>query len=330
MTKKGVSAMEKVLVTEEIAAPAMELLRQHFEVVQGSGTQHVAEELAGCAGVLIRMAHVTAEDMAKNPQLRVIAKHGMGLDKIDMEEATRRGIAVVNAPWSNLNAVAEHIVMLLLALSKRTVRMDKLTREGQFSQRNAYKTTELKGATLGIVGMGKISRLVVKKVSGLEMKIIACDPFVSQEDVGELPVRMTSAEEVYAESDFVIVHTSLTAATYHLVGAEQFKAMKPTAYFINAARGSVVDEAALIAALQSGEIAGAGLDVLEQEPPERNNPLLAMDQVIVSPHNAALSHGALLAMAMDSAEGVVDYLEGRMPHYLCNPEILAGNAAAKE
>ena len=144
-----------MLVTEEIAAPAMDLLRKHFEVVQGSGPDHVAAELAGCVGILIRMAHVTAEDMAKNPQLRVIAKHGMGLDKIDVEEATRRGIAVVNTPWSNSNAVAEHIVMFLLSLSKRTVLMDRLTRKDGFFKRDTYQLTELKGATLGIIGMGK-------------------------------------------------------------------------------------------------------------------------------------------------------------------------------
>ena len=317
--------MEKVLITEEIAAPAMKLLQEHFEVVQGSGPDHVTEDLAGCAGVLIRMAHVTATDMEKNPQLRIIAKHGMGLDKIDVEEATRRGIAVVNSPCSNLNAVAEHILMLLLSLSKRTVQMDRLTREGGFSQRNEYQLTELKGSTLGIIGMGKISRLVVKKVCGLEMNIIAYDPFVSQEDVEDLPVRMTSAEEVYKTSDFVVVHTSLTKDTYHIVGAKEFESMKKTAYFINAARGAVVDEAALIAALKKGQIAGAGLDVFEEEPPKADNPLFSMDNVIVSPHNAALTDKALLAMAMDSSMGIIDYLESRTPQHLCNKEVLLHN-----
>lgn len=317
--------MEKVLITEKIAAPAMKLLQEHFEVVLGSGSDHVAEDLAGCAGVLIRMAHVTATDMEKNPQLRVIAKHGMGLDKIDVEEATRRGIAVVNAPCSNLNAVAEHILMLLLSLSKRTVQMDRLTREGGFSKRNEYHLTELKDSTLGIIGMGKISRLVVKKVCGLEMNIIAYDPFVSQKDVEDLPVRMTSAEEVYKTSDFVVVHTSLTKDTYHIVGAKEFESMKKTAYFINAARGAVVDEAALIAALKKGQIAGAGLDVFEEEPPKADNPLFSMDNVIVSPHNAALTDKALLAMAMDSSMGIIDYLESRTPQYLCNKEVLLNN-----
>lgn len=309
--------MKKVLITEKIHPDAEALLRRHFEVVQGGGTANVAAELAGCEGVLVRSAHVTAEDMAKNPQLKVIAKHGMGLDAIDMEAAEQRGIAVVNAPYSNLNAVAEHITMLILALSKRTVRMDKLTRQGRFSDRNVYKTRELKGSTLGIIGMGKISRLVVEKMRGFGMEVISSDPFVKQEDVGDLPVRMTSSEEVYTTADFVVVHTSLVPSTFHLVGEKEFSMMKPTAYFINAARGAVVDEAALVEALRRGEIAGAGLDVFEQEPPAEDNPLFSMENVILSPHNAALSDGALLAMAMDSAQGIVDYLEGRTPQYLC-------------
>lgn len=312
--------MEKILLTEKIHPDAEALLRTHFEVVQGSGTERVAEELAGCAGVLVRSAHVTRGDMEKNPQLKVIAKHGMGLDAIDVDAATEKGIAVVNAPFSNLNAVAEHIVALLLALSKRIVRMDKLTRQDAFAQRNAYKTKELRGSTVGIIGLGKISRMVVKKLSGFEMNILASDPFVTQEDVGELPVRMVSAEEVYETADFVIVHTSLFPSTFHLVGAREFQRMKPTAYIINAARGPVIDEAAMIAALEAGEIAGAGLDVFEQEPPQADNPLFSMENVILSPHNAALSDGALLSMAMDSAQGIVDHLEGRVPQYLCNPE----------
>lgn len=310
--------MKRILVTEQIHPDAMALLKEHFEVIQGSGTRHVAKELAGCEGVLIRSAHVTEADMERNPQLKVIAKHGMGLDSIDIDAATARGIAVANAPFSNMNAVAEHICMLILSLSKRTVRMDRLTREGNFAQRNNFRTRELKGSTLGIIGLGKISRLVIKKMSGFEMNIIVNDPFVAPEAANEMGARMVTAEEVYRTSDFVLVHTSLTEATYHLVGEKEFAMMKPSAYFINAARGAVADEAALIAALERGEIAGAGLDVFEHEPLSVENPLLKMDQVIVSPHNAALSDGAMWAMAMDSAQGIVDYLEGRAAKYLCN------------
>lgn len=316
--------MEKVFLTEHIHDDAVAYLRENFEVVQGTSTAagDIIRQAQGCAAILIRSAKITAEIMDAIPTLKVVAKHGMGVDNIDVEHATKRGILVVNAPFSNLNAVAEHIVMLLLSLSKRTVRMDKLTRAGQFAQRNTYKTVELKDATVGIIGMGKISRLVVKKLSGFEMRIIASDPFVQQKDVEGLGVTMVPAEEVYGTSDFVIVHTSLFPSTFHLVGAEQFKMMKPTAFIINAARGPVVDEAAMIEALASGEIAGAGLDVFEQEPPAPDNPLFAMENVILSPHNAALSDGALRAMAMDSAMGITEYLTGRPVTYPVNRELL--------
>lgn len=316
--------MEKVFLTEHIHDDAVAYLRENFEVVQGTSTAagDIIRQAQGCAAILIRSAKITAEIMDAIPTLKVVAKHGMGVDNIDVEHATKRGILVVNAPFSNLNAVAEHIVMLLLSLSKRTVRMDKLTRAGQFAQRNTYKTVELKDATVGIIGMGKISRLVVKKLSGFEMRIIASDPFVQQKDVEGLGVTMVAPEEVYGSSDFVIVHTSLFPSTFHLVGAEQFKMMKPTAFIINAARGPVIDEAAMIEALASGEIAGAGLDVFEQEPPAPDNPLFAMENVILSPHNAALSDGALRAMAMDSAMGITEYLTGRPVTYPVNKELL--------
>lgn len=316
--------MEKIFLTEHIHDDAVAYLKKIFEVVQGTSTEpaDIIRQAQGCTGILIRSARITAEIMDAVPTLKVVAKHGMGVDNIDVAHATEKGILVVNAPYSNMNAVAEHIVTLLLALSKRIVRMDRLTREGQFTQRDTYKTTELKNATVGIIGMGKISRLVVKKLSGFEMHIISSDPFVKQEDVGELPVTMVSSEEVYRTADFVIVHTSLFPSTFHLVGAEQFQMMKPTAYIINAARGPIIDEAAMIEALKTGRIAGAGLDVFEQEPPADDNPLFAMDNVIVSPHNAALSDGALRAMAMDSALGITQYLTGRAVSFPVNREVL--------
>lgn len=313
---------QKVYVCEPIHPDAISLLKEHFDVIQGENLQNMIGEAQGCSGILVRSAKITADIMDAIPSLKVIAKHGMGVDNIDMEHATEKGILVVNAPFSNLNAVAEHIVMLLLSLSKRTVRMDKLTRCGKFQERNTYKTMELKGSTVGFIGLGKISRSVVKKLSGFDLHIIANDPAVRQADVGDLPVTMVTAKEVYSTSDFVIVHTSLFPSTFHLVGAEQFRLMKPSAFLINAARGAVVDEAAMIEALNAGEIAGAGLDVFEQEPPAENNPLFSMENVILSPHNAALSDGALWAMAMDSAQGIVDHLEGRTPKYPCNPAVL--------
>lgn len=316
--------MEKVFLTECIHEDAVAYLQENFEVVQGTSVEagQIIRQAQGCSAILIRSAKITAEIMDAIPTLKVVAKHGMGVDNIDVDYATKKGILVVNAPFSNLNAVAEHIVMLLIGLSKRVVRMDKLLRAGQYAQRNTYKTIELKGSTVGIIGMGKISRLVVKKLAGFEMDMIASDPYVTQDDVAGLPVTMVSPEDVYTKSDFVVIHTSLFPSTYHLVGAEQFKMMKPTAYIINAARGPVIDEEAMIAALNAGEIAGAGLDVFEQEPPAIDNPLFAMENTIVSPHNAALSDGALRAMAMDSSMGITEYLTGKPVTYPVNGEVL--------
>lgn len=313
-------------MTEHIHDDAVAYLKENFEVVQGTSTEasEIIKQAQGCSAILIRSAKITAEIMDAIPTLKVVAKHGMGVDNIDVDHATEKGILVVNAPFSNLNAVAEHIVMLLISCSKRTVRMDKLTRAGQFKERNTYKTIELKGSTVGIIGMGKISRMVVKKLSGFEMNMIASDPFVKQEDLGDLPVKMVSAEEVYKTSDFVIVHTSLFPSTFHLVGAEQFKMMKPTAYIINAARGPVVDEEAMIAAINAGEIAGAGLDVFEQEPPAADNALFAQEDNVLSPHNAALCDGALRAMAMDSSMGITEYLTGKPVTYPVNGKVLEG------
>lgn len=314
---------EKVYLSEVIDSHAVAMLAEHFEVVQGTDIHDLARQAQGCSAMLVRVAKVTAEVMDAIPTLRVIAKHGMGVDNIDVDHATKKGILVVNAPYSNLNAVAEHIVMLALALSKQTVLLDRVTRTGNFSRRTAYTNRELKGAVFGIIGMGKISRLVAKKLSGFEMELIASDPFISQEEVAELGVKLVPAEEVYARSDFVLVHTSLTKSTYHLIGAEQFAAMEKKPYFLNASRGPVVDEAAMIEALRTGQIAGAGLDVFEQEPPPADDPLFSMDNVVLSPHNAALTDGALLAMAMDSAGGIADYLSGRVPAYPVNLEVLA-------
>lgn len=313
--------MKKVLVTEPIDERAMDLLRAHFRVVQGNGGR-VVDEAQGCDGILLRVAEVREADMAQLPDLKVVAKHGIGLDSIDVDAATARGIAVVNAPLSNINAVAEHTATMVLALSKQLVHLDQVTRHGGFPTRTQYKNLELKGATVGLVGLGKIARLVAQKLSGFGVHLIGYDLYVKQEQVLEYGIQMTDLSAVLSQSDFICLHTPLTPETRHMISTEQLTQMKPTAYLINTSRGPVVDEAALVKALKDGTIAGAALDVFEQEPPAADDPLFQMDQVILSPHNAALTKEALLAMAMDSAQGIVDYLEGRTPQYLCNPQIL--------
>lgn len=313
--------MKKILVTEPIDERAVDHLRSHFQVVQGKGGR-IVDEAQGCDGILLRVAEVRESDMAQLPDLKVIAKHGIGLDSIDVDAATARGIAVVNAPLSNINAVAEHTATMVLALSKQLVHLDQVTRHGGFSTRSHYKNLELKSATVGLVGLGKIARMVAQKLSNFGVQLIGYDLYVKQEQVLAYGIQMADLSTVLSQSDFICLHTPLTPETRHMISTEQLALMKPTAYLINTSRGPIVDESALVKALRDGTIAGAALDVFEQEPPAADNPLFQMDQVIVSPHNAALTKEALLAMAMDSAQGIVDYLEGRLPQYLCNPQIL--------
>lgn len=315
----------KVYLTEKIHPDAVAFLQAHGEVVQGEQTDpaYIIEHAAGCDAILIRSAVISEEIMAALPELKAVAKHGIGVDNIDIPAATARNILVLNAPFSNLNAVAEHAVMLIFAAAKNTVFMDRKLREGDFKIRSAKNNMELQGRTLGLLGFGRIARMVAAKAQGLGMKVIAYDAYPNPEAAKELNVRMVSVEELQKESDFISVHVPLLDSTKKMVNAAFLSGMKDSAVLVNTSRGPVVDEEALYQALKDGVIAGAGLDVFDPEPPMADNPLYALDNVTVSPHNAALTGEALLAMAMDSATGIVDYLEGRNPQFPVNREVLA-------
>ena len=313
--------MKQVYLTEPIHEDAISLLRSHFRVVLGYTLQDDRERAAALGeshGVLIRSAHVTEDVMEQAQALQVIAKHGIGVDNIDVAAATARGIQVVNAPLANVNAVAEHTVALLFAAAKHLAFLDARTRKGGFAERNQYLNMELAGKTIGLVGFGRIARLIARKLSGLEMTVLTNDPFCDLEAAKALGVSPVSREELLQRSDIVSLHTPLIPETRKMANWDFFRQMKATAYLINTSRGGVVDEPALIRALQEGEIAGAALDVYEQEPPPADHPFFSMEQVVLSPHNAALTDRAMLAMAMDSAQGICDYLEGRAPQYPVN------------
>lgn len=310
----------RVYLTEKIHDDALAFLQAHFEVTCGYRL-HENEQAAAMAesdGLLVRSAHVSAEMMANMPKLKVIAKHGIGVDNIDVEAATKCGIKVVNAPLANINAVAEHTVALLFAASKHLCFLDQRVRMGGFTDRNLYLNTELAGRTVGLVGFGKIARLVAKKLSAFDMTILTSDPYCDLVAAKELSTRCVDMDELLSLSDFVSLHTPLMPATRGMANEAFFMKMKPSAVLINASRGGVVDEAALIRALQGKTIAGAALDVFDPEPPNLGNPLLSMEQVVLSPHNAALTDRAMLAMSMDSAAGVCDILEGRVPRFPVN------------
>ena len=310
--------MEKVFISEPVHQDAVQLLQSRFEVVQGSGPDHVVQEAAGCVGMLVRVAHVDAAVMDALPRLRVIAKHGIGVDTIDVEAATARGIQVVNAPFANIHAVAEHTAALILALLKDLVGLDRATRTGNFAVRSKCEVRELRGKTVGLVGYGRIARLVHSKLSGFDARFLAYDPYMTQEQADPFGIRLVPLEELLAQSDIVTLHTPLSESTYHLMNAQTLACMKSDAVLINASRGGVVDPKALYDALASHRIAGAALDVFEPEPPDPNDPLWALDNLVVTPHTAALSDAAMRAMGMDSAQGILDTLTGAAPRFPVN------------
>ncbi len=314
----------KVFLTEAIHADAVAMLEQHGQVVQGTtkDPEGIVVQAQGCDAILVRSAVITAAMMQQLPGLKAVAKHGIGVDNIDVQGATAQGILVLNAPFSNVNAVAEHALAMILDISKNMTLLDKVTRAGGFAKRTQYVNVEVSGKTVGLVGFGKIAKLLAKKLGCMDVNIIACDPVADPKEAKDLNVTLTTFDEVLAQSDFVSLHTPLLPETQHMMNKQSLSQMKPSAFLINVARGPLVDEAALLKALTTGVIAGAALDVFDPEPPLADNPLFALDNVLFSPHNAALTDNALLAMAMDSATGIVDYLEGRNPLYPVNPEVL--------
>lgn len=314
----------KVFLTEKIHDDAVTFLKSHGEVIQGTSTkvEDIIIQAQGCQGILIRSAKITKEIMEKTPELRVIAKHGIGVDNIDVDAATELGILVVNAPFSNVNAVAEHSLALILGLSKNLVLLDKETRKGEFIKRNQYINLELKGKKIGLIGLGKISKLLAEKLIGLGVIIMAYDPYAKKEEAEVLGIKLLELEPLILESDIISLHVPLTSETNKMVNVDFLKKMKKSALLINVARGPIVDEEALYKAVISGEIAGAAIDVFDPEPPKDDNPLFNLEQVVFSPHNAALTDNALWAMAMDSAKGIIDYLEEKTPEFPVNQNVL--------
>ncbi|MFZ5814418.1 MAG: hydroxyacid dehydrogenase [Bacillota bacterium] len=318
--------MKKVLIVQPIHESGVKILQQHFEVKVASdpSVATVIREIQGCEGVVVRTAPFTREIIEAADSLRIIARHGVGVDNIDVQAATEKGIYVVNTPDANAVSVAEHAIVAMGALAKRMLRQDRATRANQWEVRNEYKAVDLEGKTLGLVGIGRIGSLVARKAQGaFEMRVIAYDPYISPEAAARLGVTLVDEmEQVFRQADVLSLHTPLTPETRGMVNAARLSLMKPTAFLINFSRGEVVDEQALCTALTTGQIAGAALDVFEQEPPPADNPLFGLENVLLSPHSAALTTECVVRMASGAAQGVVDLLTGGQPRWVVNKEVL--------
>jgi phosphoglycerate dehydrogenase-like enzyme len=255
-------------------------------------------------------------------RLRVVARHGVGYDSVDVPAMTRAGIVVTHTPSSMPRPVATIALTFVLALAGRLFLKDRITRTGRWHERMDNMGMGLTGRTLGVVGAGRIGKELLRMARAFDLKLLAADPYVNAIELGYLGARKVDLGALMAEADFVAVCCLLNDETRHLVGAREFARMKPTAYFVNVARGPIVDEAALIGALEAGRIAGAAVDVFEREPVAPDNPLLAMDNVIVTPHSLCWTDECFHNMAATGLASIVDALGGRTPEFVVNREVL--------
>jgi D-3-phosphoglycerate dehydrogenase len=289
------------------------------EVVPHLAPDHAAHYDA----VYVNAARVPASAVSRGDcRLKVVARHGVGYDSVDVPAMTAAGIVVTNTPSSMPRPVATIALTFILALAGKLMLKDRLTRSGRWHERMENMGRGLTGRTLGVIGAGRIGKELLRMARTFELDLLATDPKVDAVELRYLGARKVDMDTLLAQSDFVVVCCLLDASTRHLLGATQFARMRPDAYFINVARGPIVDEAALIAALQRRQFAGAALDVFEQEPVDPANPLLAMDNVIVTPHSLCWTDECFDNMATTGLTSIVDALSGRRPQFVVNPEVL--------
>jgi D-3-phosphoglycerate dehydrogenase len=316
----------KVMIVQPIHESGVKmLLNAGFQVIQASSPEPsvVATEIVDCDGVIVRTAPFTAEIIRNAPKLKVIARHGVGVDNIDVEEASKHGIYVVNTPNANALSVAEATIAFILALAKRLKQMDIATRKGDFNIRDQFSTMDIDGKTLGVIGLGRIGSLVAKKCqAAFSMKVLAFDPYVDARKATELGVELVPLERLLRESDFVTIHVPFTPETRFMIREDQLKLMKPTAYIINMARGLIWDELAVLKAVEEGWIAGAATDVFIEEPPKNDHPFFKCEKILLTPHNAALTKECVIRMAEGAAQGVIEVLTGRKPSFPVNLDLL--------
>ena len=281
-----------------------------------------AEHGARYDAIYVNMARVPGAVARPGCRLRVVARHGVGYDAVDVAAMTRAGVLVTNTPTAMPRPVATMTLTFVLALAGKLLLKDKLTRTGRWNERMDHMGMGLTGRTLGVVGAGRIGQEILRMARVFDLKLLAADPAVDAIELGYVGARKVDLDTLLAESDFVVLSCLLNERTRHLIGARQLACMRPGAYLINVARGPVVDEPALIEALREGRIAGAALDVFEQEPIDPANPLLALDNVIVTPHALCWTDECFHNMASTGLASIVAVLRGRKPDFVVNPEVL--------
>jgi glyoxylate reductase len=324
-------AKPKVYVTRELPERGLNIIKKHFDAEvwkeYAPPPKKVIIEKARNVDALATLLSdkIDAEVFDAAPKLKIVAQMAVGFDNIDVQEATKRGIYVTNTPEVLTDTTADFAWALLMAVARRVVEADKYVRTGQWKvgwHPSMLLGRDVHGATIGIVGAGRIGYAVAERAKGFKMKILYYDVIPRPEMEKELNAKRVDLDTLLKEADFVSIHVPLMKETHHLINAEKLRLMKKTAYLINNARGPVVDEKALYEALKEGRIAGAGLDVFEQEPTPVDNPLLKLDNVVVAPHISSASYETRSKMAEMVADNLVAFFEGRKPPNLVNTEVM--------
>jgi len=323
----------KILITDRIAREGVDLLRAQLPDAQiderhGLKPEQLKEIIGNYTALIVRSeTQVTKDILSAATQLKIIGRAGVGVDNIDTEAATQYGIMVVNSPTGNIIAAAEHTIAMLMALARHIPAADASMKAGKW-EKSRFVGTEVRNKILGVIGLGKVGSEVARRAQGLEMQVIAFDPFVSLENARKMGVNMLTLDEVLQQADFITLHTSLTSGpkgTRGLIGARELSLMKPGARLINCARGGLIDEEALLQALNKGHLAGAALDVFSQEPIRDNatlKQLVAHAHVIATPHLGASTEEAQVGVATDVAEQIVTVLRGGFPRAAVNAPLI--------
>lgn len=316
--------MYRIVLSHALYKPGMDALSGNADVIipNNGDSDEIIDELKKADGFILRIGKIDRKAIEACPNLKVITRPGVGVDSVDVKAATEHGIPVVICPAANFHAVAEHTLALIFALSKNLLESVEENKKGNFSIRSKYAAVELAGKTLTVLGFGHIGREVARLSSVIGMKICVYDPYVKKEDIESLGyVYYNDLDDAVVKGDFVTVHMPSMPATRGIIGKKQFEEMKKTSFIINCARGDIINENDMTEALINGEIEGAGLDVLNDEPMKPDHPLMKMPNAVLTPHMAAQTQETTAKTVLMAVEGTLAVLRGEKWPNVCNPEV---------
>ncbi len=310
--------MKNILIIQPIDKSGIEILENHpdynFEIIDGTDLEEIKKKIIECDGISIRTTKLPAEVIRGSKNLKIISRHGVGYDNIDLESAKEKNITISITATANAVAVAEHVMFMLLNISKRKDMYDKTVKSGRFNDRNKLpKTIELWNKNILIMGFGRIGKSLIKRCIGFEMNVYVYDPFVSKEEIESLGgKKIEDLKEGVKKMDALTLHMPLNEKTKNIINYDVLKNMKKNCIIINASRGGIINESDLNKSLNENKIFGAGLDVFDTEPPDNDNPLLKNDKTFLSPHTAAFTEECMVRMGKETIQNIIDFFDKKL------------------